>query len=473
MKKLYPIALFSLLATSPFIAHADVVWEEIESATQENLHHIDFTGGNGWIVGNAGMLLTTHNEGENWKNSTKQGLSWSFVDFINPNKGWAIDGKQISTTVDSGKTWSTTTDVRFEGANNLIQFIDENRGWVYSAGRHFLTTDGGLTWQEKDGEFYSLASGSDIQVTQDDIWTASWIGGIITSRDAGANWTTQKPDGVYYQTGISFINQNRGWVAGYKYDKLSASSLGCKNDYHGYIFTTTDGGDTWEKTTNLCGFTQKINFINEKQGWLIIGNNSNSRILSTLDGGYTWKEEFKAPKSGYLNDLYIIDENNGWAVGDNGLLLQMSSNENSDGSTAAGIAQCQADPTSCNISTLINISTRAYISGGENDAFAGFVIAGNTPKKVMIRGISVDSNVDPKILVLDHLTKTEMGRNDNWETNVNAAKIKQLPIHLQLPNTRDAGLLIDLNPGTYDVVLSSTVFSGLAIVSIDEVSSSQ
>jgi hypothetical protein len=126
-------------------------------------------------------------------------------------------------------------------------------------------------------------------------------------------------------------------------------------------------------------------------------------------------------------------------------------------------------PISKNSSRLSNLSTRANISGGQDDAFAGFVVSGNIPIKVIIRGISVEDGVDPAILLLNSSTKAQLAQNDNWESHANANAIRQLPSHLQLPNANDAGLLMNLDPGVYDVVLSSTGSSGLAIISVDEV----
>lgn len=140
-------------------------------------------------------------------------------------------------------------------------------------------------------------------------------------------------------------------------------------------------------------------------------------------------------------------------------------------SGTAGLALVSVDDLQTGVGKIINISTRANISGGRNDVFAGFVIGGETQKRVIIRGIGVDEGVDPAILILDHTSKAEIGQNNNWQDNANAHEIESLASNLQLRHATDAGLLLDMEPGVYDVVLSSGGSSGLALVSVDEVSS--
>ena len=122
---------------------------------------------------------------------------------------------------------------------------------------------------------------------------------------------------------------------------------------------------------------------------------------------------------------------------------------------------------------LINISTRAYISGGENDAFAGFVIKGNGTLKVMLRGIAVDSGVNPHLELRKRNGSSwdYVESNDEWESQWNSTVVNTLPTHLQLPDEydNDAGMLLDLPAGVYSLQLSSTGSPGSAVVGIDAV----
>lgn len=122
--------------------------------------------------------------------------------------------------------------------------------------------------------------------------------------------------------------------------------------------------------------------------------------------------------------------------------------------------------------TLTNISTRAYVSGGANDAFAGFVVSGgNCTVQVMLRGIAVDSGVNPLLTLLKRNgTQWDMlESNDEWDLHANAADVGALPVNLKLPDTygNDAGMLLNLEPGVYSVQLGSSGSPGLAVVGVD------
>ena len=138
-----------------------------------------------------------------------------------------------------------------------------------------------------------------------------------------------------------------------------------------------------------------------------------------------------------------------------------------------GLAVVGVDAVSNNGPVLTNISTRAYVAGGDNDAFAGFIINGDGTLKVMLRGIASASGVNPNLTLLKHngtawdIVKT----NDEWELDGNAAAVAALPAHLRLPDTygNDAGILIDLSAGVYTARLSSSGTPGLAVVGLDVV----
>lgn len=147
---------------------------------------------------------------------------------------------------------------------------------------------------------------------------------------------------------------------------------------------------------------------------------------------------------------------------------------NSSG-TGTGTETGTGTGTDTQVSRLLNISTRAYISGGQNDAYAGFVIHGDAPLKVLIRGIAVTAGngVDPQLtlLKLNSGTWQSIASNNEWEAHSSASAIMNLSSALQLPdrNRNDAGMLVDLTAGVYSVQLSSNAGPGLAVIGVDSV----
>jgi len=123
---------------------------------------------------------------------------------------------------------------------------------------------------------------------------------------------------------------------------------------------------------------------------------------------------------------------------------------------------------SCEENRLTNISTRAAILGGTNDVIAGFIITGTGTQKVIIRGLSLEAGVDPKLTVHQYPSGELLASNHNWQTD---PRVAEIPAHLVLPNPIDAGVLLDLPVGAYTAILSSGGVKGLGLISVDEVES--
>ena len=90
------------------------------------------------------------------------------------------------------------------------------------------------------------------------------------------------------------------------------------------FFKTIDGGNSWQnyevKIPDRAGIYQLL-FINEKNGWMILGNNGNAWedykqtwLMKTSDGGKTWNVTKTANKTIY-SEIFFTDEKNGWMIG--------------------------------------------------------------------------------------------------------------------------------------------------------------
>ncbi len=114
---------------------------------------------------------------------------------------------------------------------------------------------------------------------------------------------------------------------------------------------------------------------------------------------------------------------------------------------------------------LINVSARVNVSAGEGTLIAGFVIAGNAPKTVLVRGVGPTLSsfavpgvlADPTIAVMSG--GTLIATNDNWESGpTSAAQISatssQVGAFALSPGSKDAALLLTLQPGAYTVLVT-------------------
>lgn len=114
-------------------------------------------------------------------------------------------------------------------------------------------------------------------------------------------------------------------------------------------------------------------------------------------------------------------------------------------------------PTPIPGSHLANISTRMRVEAGDNVLIAGFIVEGNTNKRLLIRGIGpslgafgiADALQDPTLQLFS--ANTQVGANDNWPDNANAVEIITTGLHPS--NIKESALLVTVAPGTYTAVL--------------------
>jgi Putative Ig domain len=128
--------------------------------------------------------------------------------------------------------------------------------------------------------------------------------------------------------------------------------------------------------------------------------------------------------------------------------------------------------------SLTNVSARMNVTSGSGIFIAGFVIGGTLPKTVLIRGIGptlaefgvTGVMADPQIIV--YSGSNEIASNSQWGTGASTAaqiiSASALVGAFPLPaGSKDAVLLITLQPGPYTVLISSVSNStGVALVEI-------
>jgi hypothetical protein len=141
----------------------------------------------------------------------------------------------------------------------------------------------------------------------------------------------------------------------------------------------------------------------------------------------------------------------------------------------SGVALVEVyDTASINTAKLVNLSVRARIGNGSESPNVGFVVAGNAPKRVLIRAIGpalaqfgvTDALSDPQLDLYEGGTRIE--QNDNWGgENALSQTFSQVgAFGLADPSSRDAVILATLAPGAYTVVVSGV--SGAAGVGLVE-----
>jgi len=146
--------------------------------------------------------------------------------------------------------------------------------------------------------------------------------------------------------------------------------------------------------------------------------------------------------------------------------------------TGVALTEIYDTDTAESTSRLVNVSARMNVTAGEGTLIAGFVIAGNAPKTVLIRGVGPTlasfgvTNVlaDPQIAVFSG--SSQIANNDNWGTGTStAAQVTsasaQVGAFALTAGSRDAALLTTLQPGSYTVQVTGVAnTTGVALIEI-------
>ncbi len=279
-----------------------------------------------------------------WTKQTTEAYSGKQDDiyFINPQTGWYGNGAgKIFKTTDGGKTW--TQKLHKPGTFfRCIAFLDDQIGFAGNIGPGYFpnvsdkeplyrTTDGGETWTAVttiEGQpVVGLCAMEIVKIPfvnagnldyKRRVVAVGRVGGptaFIYSDDQGATWKQIKlPESCAMAFDVHFFDDKHGVIA-------SATSADVQES-RALILTTDDGGQTWrEAYTSARPFelTWKISFPTREVGYVTIQSYnpdpaaSQRFIAKTTDGGKTWSEvplvnEAKVRQFG----VAFVDANRGW-----------------------------------------------------------------------------------------------------------------------------------------------------------------
>lgn len=264
--------------------------------------------------------------------------------FINPDTGWISSGNvnKIYKTTDGGVTftessWNPTLPTF------AIHMVNPTEGYCGgTSGLVYKSTDGGINWSYHgtitqtltdinfppsggigyacglDGKIYSITSSNVLAMTSGingDLnsivfpvdHTEGWVCGLgsVIRHFTGGNWVGDQINITGHWSGIFFLDNQIGWVVGNK------------------IKHTTDG-ITWAEQTNPDPYPggramTDVVFLNANEGW-IVGNQG--LILHTLNGGSTWNIEADGLSTSLLSGIQFISPTTGYIVGNNNTLLK-------------------------------------------------------------------------------------------------------------------------------------------------------
>jgi photosystem II stability/assembly factor-like uncharacterized protein len=295
-----------------------------------------------WLFIGNNLLYGTADGGQTWQRATLPDIDTSndvkYLTFINAQDGWVLldylslgvghpPATSLFRTTNGGQSWEKLQSTDAQGNNSVgnlslkhiewLDFVDPSTGWVggeddRSAGalRLYVTHDGGATWQPQIArlptqgfsgssvdtlapQFFNAREGileavSSTAVFQPETARRPKAGVlrqvIYSTHDGGATWQSggPLPEGTNL---LSFADVNHGWAA-------SSDTAD--------LWATTDGGRTWTKIASgsLAAYAggggaaySALDFVSPQIGWAERGAPDYSTLLlKTTDGGRTWTQ---------------------------------------------------------------------------------------------------------------------------------------------------------------------------------------
>ena len=136
---------------------------------------------------------------------------------------------------------------------------------------------------------------------------------ILRTTDGGRHWTALRTP--FAPSSLRFLNAQVGYATG-----VLSTGRGCWSE----VFRTTDGGTSWQGLKQTCRpydlwgidvLDARHLFVGGGQGYWT--ENARQAVLSTADGGRSWRTLYNAPTGNAglpIVELHFIDRRHAWAL---------------------------------------------------------------------------------------------------------------------------------------------------------------
>jgi photosystem II stability/assembly factor-like uncharacterized protein len=276
----------------------------------------DIQGGEmSWVVPTPGQPWVTYGSGYysmEWKENRKTGLVTNVSPW--PDYKFGLAGSQLKYRYG----WNHHAVVfapgnpreLLMGANVLLETTDEGIHWkpispdLTRNDKSKQRRPGGPISADVTGEemFDTISSIAVSPLTDNVIWTGSDDGLVYLTTDAGANWRQVRPPKLPLWSTISCIEASH-IDEGTAY--VSASRFNW-DDFHPYIYKTTDYGKHWTEITSGLPRDQYVESVRQDPNDtdLLIAGTSSTVYFST-DGGKQWEPLTLKLPAVRVNDVEI------------------------------------------------------------------------------------------------------------------------------------------------------------------------
>jgi fibro-slime domain-containing protein len=232
------------------------------------------------------------------------------VDFVQPNIGYAIGaGGRLIKTVNGGQTWVTIPAVSAVELR-AIDFVTESRGFIARAdGRMLETADGGATWLAPNAA--AIGGLWDVQCPVDDTVVFAIADGGRVMRRTLAGWVARASVPGKELRSVHFpVDNSRGCAVG-----LAGAIVTTTNGFAGNVtgWTIINAPANPAGANDLFG----VHFLNNNLGYAV---GANGMILKTTTGGASWTV-LNSGVAVALRGVRAVSATTVFVVGDGGTTL--------------------------------------------------------------------------------------------------------------------------------------------------------
>jgi hypothetical protein len=454
-----------------------------DSGTSSLLTGVSAGGSTLVAVGYGGACITSNLSATTWT-AQNTGTTTNLNAIAYGNGAFVAVG--LAGTVVSSPDGSHWTTQQLGATDDLYGVAYGDHGFIAvgSNGGIFNSPDGAVWVQE-------VAPISTVLVHVgygDGVFVAiGFLGTVLTSPDQGVTWTAQdsgtlaRLDGVTLGNGFFVLTGTGGIVTlsgaatpSHLINLSARSTVGTGGNIliAGFVVAGTGSKQVLVRgvgpTLSQFGVTGSL-----PKAQLALINSAGATLASNSawGGGTTLSDAFTAVGAFALPsgsaDAALLQ-----SLGTGGYTAQLSGVSNA---TGVGLAEIYDADTVPSTAHLVNISARASVGTGGNILIAGFVISGNAPETVLIRGIgptlsqfSVPGALATPQLVLYDSGNNTLQTNSGWGGAANLAQAFAQVGAFALPaSSVDAAILVTLPPGAYTAELSG--ISGATGVGLAEI----
>lgn len=286
-------------------------WEEVPSPTNEMLLSVYADSINGtWASALSGYVL--HFDGNTWQVDTQliSIAQLNSIFFISPSDGWVAghhgDGATGIIYHFNGTFWDTVSIPDSTHEIKSLYFLSPDNGWAVGRGSTILHWDG-TQWQHIDPPVTSFFA-KVYAFSDTNVWIVGYFPGVILHFN-NIKWDTLYLSSSKGFTNLFFLTPTTGWFTGL--DTLVWKGIVLKMQ-NGIL----DTNPTYFGVDEIDG----IRIFSDGTGWAFGHDTIYYYDRSQWSGSHVPDSQF----TGYLRDMDFVSEDEGWIVGNDGIILRYS-----------------------------------------------------------------------------------------------------------------------------------------------------